>query len=148
MTPILVTIASILALTGLVWTLQRLTSAALCPICLGVGGTWAWMLVARALGLAVDPTMLAILMGGSVAGVAYLIEKRLPPQRSALLWKTIFIPLGFVAAYALAVSLWAVLAASVTALTLLTAYFLHSSDAAAGQSEQINALTEKMKNCC
>lgn len=148
MTPILVTAASILALTGIVWALKRLTSAPLCPICLGVGGTWAWMLVARSLGLAVDPTMLAILLGGSVAGVAYLIEKRLPPQRSALLWKTLFLPLGFVAAYALAQALWVVLGASAAALTLLTAYFLRSPAEAAGQSEQVNALTEKMKNCC
>lgn len=42
----------------------------------------------------------AMLLGGSVAGIAYQVEQRLPLERSPLLWKILFIPAGFVAAYA------------------------------------------------
>ena len=148
MSTILLTIASIFAIAGLAWTAKRLLRVPLCPICLGVGGTWLWMLLARELGYAVDATMLAILLGGSVAGIAYLVEKRLPRGRSALLWKTLFIPPGLVAAYALALAHWVLLGTMSVALILLTAYFLIAPDASSVQSETVEELKKKMQECC
>lgn len=148
MTIVLTTIASILAIAGLAWTAGRLLRLPLCPICSGVAGTWVWMLVARHYGVAVDASMLSTLLGGSVVGIAYLLEKRLAGGRSQLLWKTLFIPLGFAAAYALVASQWALLAAAFLALLLLMAYFLWPHGGKIPSSSAVQELESKMKNCC
>ncbi|MBE0619005.1 MAG: hypothetical protein IH605_00260 [Burkholderiales bacterium] len=148
MTEILTTVASIVAITAAAWAAKKLLRVPLCPICLGVGGTWLWMVIARELGYTVDATMLAILLGGSVAGIAYQVEKRLPQGRSALLWKTLFIPPGFVAAYALAAAHWALLGTLSVALALLTAFFLIAPSALSEDSEKVNELKKKMQDCC
>lgn len=148
MTAILTTTVSIFAIAGVAWAARKLLRAPVCPICLGVGGTWLWMLIARALGHAVDATMLSILLGGSVAGIAYLVERRLPQGRSALIWKTLFIPAGFVAAYALAAPQWILFAVTSVALVLLTAFFLVPPAASGEQSETVEELKKKMQQCC
>jgi len=148
MTAILITTVSILAITAAAWGANKLLRAPVCPICLGVGGTWLWMLSGRFLGYAVDATMLSILLGGSVAGIAYLVEKRLPQGRSPLLWKTLFIPAGFIAAYALAVSQWALFGVTSVALVLLTVFFLLPAGAPGAESETVEELKKKMQQCC
>jgi len=83
---ILLAVVSVLGITALAWAARRLLAAPVCPICAGVAGTWLWMLAGRELGYAADATVLAILLGATVAGSAYQLEKRLPPGRSRLLW--------------------------------------------------------------
>ncbi|TRZ70384.1 MAG: hypothetical protein D4S02_00570 [Rhodocyclaceae bacterium] len=148
MTGILTSIASIIAIAGAVWAARRLLRLPLCPICLGVGGTWLWMAIAREVGFAVDASVLAILLGASVTGISYQLEKRLPQGRSALLWKTLFIPTGIVAAFALAASYWALLGVMAVALLLLTAAFRVAPGASTAESEQVRELRKKMQNCC
>ena len=148
MTPIVATIFSILAIAGIGWAAMKTLRIPLCPICLGVGGTWLWMVIARSLGYPVDTTMLSILLGGSVAGIAYQIEKRLPPGRSPLAWKTVFIPSGFMAAYAIAAPQWTLFALTVAVLVLLTAFFLLPQGASEEASETVEELKKKMQNCC
>ncbi|MGP1676868.1 MAG: hypothetical protein ACTS6J_06875 [Burkholderiales bacterium] len=148
MTIVITTIASILAIAALAWAASRLLRLPLCPICTGVAGTWLWMLVARHYGVAVDAAMLSILLGGSVVGIAYQLEKRLAGARSPLLWKTLFIPVGFAAAYGLAVAQWVLLAAALVVLLLLTAYFLWPQKSATTSSTAVQDLENKMKNCC
>jgi len=109
MAAILITTLSILAIAGAAWAAKKWLRVPLCPICLGVGGTWLWMLIGRSLGYSVDAAMLSILLGGSVVGIAFQVERRLPQGRSPLLWKTLFIPAGFAAAYALAAAQWSLL---------------------------------------
>lgn len=148
MTIVVITIASILAIAGVAWAASRLLQLSLCPICSGVAGTWLWMLVARHYGVAVDAAMLSILLGGSVVGVTYQLEKRLAGGRSALLWKTLFIPAGFAAAYGLAEAQWLLLAAALLVLLLLMAYFLWPHGSATPPSSAVQDLENKMKNCC
>lgn len=148
MSAILIATASIFAIAGLVWLANKLLRTPACPICLGVGGTWLWMVIARALGYPVDAAVLSILLGGSVAGIAYLVEKRLPRGRSPLAWKTLFIPGGFIAAYALVSSQWMLFGAAAGALALLAAYFLYRPGAQVEQSETVEALKRKMQQCC
>lgn len=148
MTAILTTMFSILAISGVAWTARNMLRVPVCPICLGVGGTWLWMLIGRSLGHEVDAIMLSILLGGSVVGIAYQVEKRLPPGRSPLLWKTLFIPEGFVAAYALAVPLWDLFAVAGVALVLLVAFFLLPPGAAKETSETVDDLKRRMRECC
>ena len=145
---VLVTIVSILSLAGAAWAASRLLRIPLCPICTGVAGTWAWMLIARHYGVAVDTAMLSTLLGGSVVGIAYQLEKRIAAGRSALLWKTLFIPIGFAAAYALVLAQWILLGAAVLALLLLMAYFLWPQGSATPPRSAVQDLESKMKNCC
>lgn len=148
MTIILITTVSILAITGLAWLARKVLPFPICPICVGIAGTWLWMLAGRLAGLEFDTSMLAILLGGSVVGVGDQLEKHLPQGRSPLLWKTLFLPIGFVAAYGLVVPHWSLLTTAIVALFLLTAVFFVPRR----QPEQNNAVVEKlkedMKKCC
>ncbi len=145
---------SILAIAALAWAARRAFDLPLCPICLGVGGTWAWLLAVRILGLPIDTTMLPILLGGSVVGTAYLLEKRLPPGRSGLLWKTLSIPLGFIAVQGLLAFDWIVVAAALGALVVLSALFFRAPPAPAiasaptTGSAAVEELKRRMKDCC
>lgn len=148
MSTILLTLASVFGIASAMWAARRLLSLPICPICLGVGGTWLWMLLARELGHAIDATMLAVLLGASVVGLADLVEKRMPPGRSALLWKTLFIPLGAAAAYALVSQLWLVVAGASVVFMVLAALFLAAPRTSHAQSSTVEELAAKMKNCC
>src|SRR3989338_9235117 len=140
---IAITAISILAITGFIWLLNRILSARLrsrwvfkvCSICVGVSGTWLWMLAAKLLGYEIDLIVPAVLMGGSVVGITNQIEKRFSLATASagtlLLWKTLFIPAGFIAAYSiisLAVdpldpSWWILLIAMIIVLVMLTLAF-------------------------
>jgi hypothetical protein len=148
MTIILITIISILAITGLAWLARKLLPFAICPICIGVSVTWLWMLAARLAGFEFDISMLAILVGGSVAGIGDQLEKHLPRGRSPLLWKTLFLPTGFVAAYGLVVPHWNSLAVAMAALLLITAVFFVPRHQPGQNSAIIEKLKEDMKKCC
>lgn len=141
-------LVSIWLLAVLAWLARRTLRVSACPICVGVAGTWLWMLVGRQLGLAVDTSMLPLLLAGSVVGLAYQAERLLPPGRSAALFKGIAIPLGLAAAYALEQSLWGWLAAMLAALAVVVAVFFRAAGPAAVQSEAVEELKRQMKQCC
>lgn len=145
---ILITIISILSIAGAAWLFGRLSGFKVCPICAGVSATWLWMLAADALGYPIDMAVPAMLLGGSVVGIAYQVEKRLTPSHSALLWKLIFIPLGFLAAYALLMR-WIGTFAVLAVLLLAAAYaFLAGPGTKPRDPKQVKELEEKMKQCC
>lgn len=152
-----ITITSILAITVFVWLLGRISLIRICPICAGVSGTWLWMLAAKFLGYEIDATILAILMGGSVVGIAYQVEKRLSRRYSSLLWKSLFIPAGFIAVYSVISAWWVMSIPIVIGLIAMALVctgklgFGPSGDDMAArleQSRRIKELEEKMKNCC
>ncbi|MDP2664392.1 MAG: hypothetical protein Q8O97_00255, partial [bacterium] len=85
--------------------------------------------------------------GGSVVGIAYQLEKRLPAGRSPLLWKALFVPAGFVVAYSLVSFQWAILAGFLgIAFVLVWVFF--KSPGKERLSVQVEELKKKMKNCC
>ncbi|MFY9462369.1 MAG: hypothetical protein WAP51_04165 [Candidatus Sungiibacteriota bacterium] len=150
---------SIFAIAGLCWLLNKMLFPRLrsvqafriCPVCAGVAGTWLWMLLAKFLGWQVDMTILALLMGGSVVGIAYQLEKR-PAFAGAsagklMLWKLLFIPAGFAAAYSL-ISFWRTgfLVATLALLVILFEFLKHGGSHVS--SEKIEELKKKMQNCC
>lgn len=152
---IIITIISIFAITSLVWTANKMFPFQVCPICAGVAGTWLWMLAASLLGYQVDLVIVAMLLGGSVVGIAYQLEKRLPAGRSLLLWKTLFIPAGFIGAYSLVVSQWAMLAGAAGLAGILVLIFLKSTEKQQAGSKveervlsEVEGLKKKMENCC
>lgn len=148
MTVILITIISILAITGLAWLATKVLPFPVCPICVGVAGTWLWMVAAGLAGFAFDASMLAILLGGSVVGAAYQLEKHLAPGRSPLLWKALSLPIGFAAAYGVAVSHWRLLAIAGVALLFLTAVFFMRRRHSEKDSAALERLEREMKKCC
>ncbi|KKU76649.1 MAG: hypothetical protein UY02_C0015G0011 [Candidatus Giovannonibacteria bacterium GW2011_GWB1_47_6b] len=148
---IVITTISIVAITGLVWGAKKILPFPVCPICAGVSGTWLWMLGLRFLGYPIDIAVLAMLLGGSVVGIAYQIDKRLPDGRLSMAWKALFIPLGFVAAYSLVYSWWQTFGIMVLGLAALALIFLKLSSTAKGHPEhdkRVRELEEKMKKCC
>ncbi len=148
MTIILITTVSILAITGLAWLARKVLPFPVCPICIGVAGTWLWMLAVRLAGFAFDASMLAILLGGSVVGIAYQLEKHLPQGRSPLLWKTLFLPIGFAAAYGVAIPHWSLLAVASVALMVLTTVFFVQCRHSEKNSAAVAKLERDMKKCC
>src|SRR3989344_2309817 len=99
---------SILVITTLVWFLNKVLSRKVCPICAGVAGTWIWMLIGiltNQLSVISYQLLVGILMGGSVVGIAYQLEKRLSAGsagwRAPPLWQILFFSIGFAAVYSL-----------------------------------------------
>lgn len=146
-----ITILSIFAITLAVWLANRVLPYKVCPICAGVSGTWMLMLGARFLGYFVDPSLLALLLGASVAGVAYQLEKKLAQGRSELLFKALFILVGFIAAYEIVQNQWFLVIGVLVILSLLAYAFLRVPNPPAGGkkvSKRVESLEEKMKQCC
>lgn len=149
--PILITIASILLITAIAWLMRRFATVKICPICAGVAGTWLWMLLGLAVGglpLADYQLPIAILMGGSVVGIAYQVDKRLPGERSPLLWKLIFIPIGFFAVYNAVVMNWFIAAGAAITSAILGWWFLQAPKSKEKQNKKVEELEKKMEKCC
>src|SRR3989344_1820113 len=112
-------ITSIFAIACFVWLINKLALFKICPICAGVFGTWSWLIAARFLGYQIDAVFPAVLMGGSVVGIAYQIEKRMASQKSPVLFKMFFIPAGFIVVYsALLSQYWIFLVAAIFLIAL------------------------------
>lgn len=153
---ITIVIASILGITFAVWLANKALPFQVCPICAGVAGTWLWMLGLYQLGYQVDLGIAAVLMGGSVVGIAYQLEKKLPAGKSPLLWKTLFIPAGFVAMYSLVSFQWTMAAASLLVTGAIAWAFLKKAESpeeirraeSPEQGRRVEELKKKMENCC
>ena len=148
MTVAIATVVSILLIAALAALARTWFRLSICPICLGVGGTWVLMLGARYFGVAFDTSMLPVLLGGSAVGVAYQLERYLPEERSALLWKSLFIPLALSAAYGIAQAQWMVLLTALAAILILGLIFLIPRQVRGSDSAAVEKLQEQMKKCC
>ncbi|HEY4476916.1 MAG TPA: hypothetical protein VJB69_02990 [Candidatus Paceibacterota bacterium] len=146
----IIAIISILILTGLVRLINRFLPLSLCPICAGVSGTWAWLLIAHWLAYRIDLTIPALLMGGTVVGSMSKLERFVEPK-FVLVWKTTFTSLGFLVAYSLLVGKWLILAGGMTLALIVTLVFkIRESEPGRGnqESKQAEELRKKMENCC
>lgn len=109
----------------------------ICPICTLVAGSWIGLLAYRALGGAVDPSLIATLMGASAVGVTI---KRSPT------FKLLVIPPLVAVAYGAATERWAlagvmaVLGASVAGALLIRD--THPSSKVVSEAEH------KLEQCC
>lgn len=149
---ILITTISILAIACFSLAINRLLPFKICPICAGVSGTWIWMLTLKFLGYEINLAILSMLMGGSVVGIAYQIEKKLAGGfygwRTPILWKIFFIPVGFVAVYGILEELWIVFSLAVLFLVLVATFFVLPREISGQSKAKIDELKEKMKSCC
>jgi len=120
----------------------------ICPICVLVSGTWLTLLILKWFGYPVSESFLAMLMGGSVVGVSFTLEKKI--KGPVMLWKLLTIPLGFGLMFALISFSWG----SFVAQTL--AYFLFwflfrggpNGEVRKSDSSQGSEINNQLKNCC
>lgn len=138
---------SILSLAGLVWLISKHWHLTICPICAGVSGTWVWLLAAVWLGFPINPLVPATLLGGTVVGLSYQFEQRLPVS-SALLWKTLSIPAGMAAAGSLLSAQWWLFGGASALWFLVAVAFLRPRQHGARGASATNDLREKLKRCC
>ncbi len=146
------TLASIGVLTGLAWLLRRAVLPRLCPLCTGVAGTWIGLLAAHGAGVALDLRLPALLLGGSVVGLAGLGEAALAGRApgAVLAWKTAFVITGFGTAYALLLAAWPGVAAGVGLLAALlwVPWRRLPASVPADRPQRQAALLAQLKNCC
>lgn len=148
MTTLIVAIASMLVLTALAWLASRATRAAVCPICIGVSSTWLGLVAARFAGAQVDPAVLGLLLGTTVLGVTQWQAQRLPPGRSALLWKAIALAAGFGAAYGVIAERWLLGAAAAAGFALAAVLLRRPPNGRQRASDAVTRLEEGLKRCC
>ncbi|MEK7553742.1 MAG: hypothetical protein AAB517_00050 [Patescibacteria group bacterium] len=148
---ITITVISILAIATLVWLVNRVMSFNVCPICTGVFLTWVWLIIAHTIGYQVNLIIPALLMGGTVVGIMYKIEKKFSglSANKMLLWKILFVPAGFVAAYALLEQSEIVFIIAIAFLFLVSFILLHSKSSTTGsRPETVGDIEKKMEDCC
>ncbi len=158
---IAIAVVSILAVSALVWLANRALPFTVCPICAGVFLTWAGLIGAHFAGYRVDLLVPALLMGGSVVGIAYQLaplearpltglEKKSGGSSlgARLLFKALFIPTGFVAAYAVLAQWWAAFLVAAALLAALALWLVSLRGAAGPREETVGNIEKKMKDCC
>lgn len=150
MAQIFLTVVLILTTTFAAYLIRKFFSVKICPICLGVSFVWVVLLAARFLGIyEIDLIIPAILIGGSVVGFAYKMENHLKNKANALLWKSLFIPAGFLGAYSLIYKSAGLFLFSAFIVFVLPAFFLTVYSKKEKEiSKTAVDLKNKMKNCC
>jgi len=146
-----------LAITTLVWLLNKVFPFEICPICAGVSGSWLLLSAGISFGLLEAGSWqlaVALAMGGSVVGIAYKSEHMFSWGRgNPMVWKLIVISIGMPLAYS-AVSFlsFKVFIAEVIFLSVLTYIFFvrkqEYKSVAAESNNKIKELEDKLKNCC
>ena len=72
-----VTLLGVTLLFAIFLGLRSLSSLRVCALCAATATSWIVLVVLFYLGTPVDPTLVGILMGGSVVGIMYLLEQKL-----------------------------------------------------------------------
>ena len=147
---IITVITSIFLISSGIWVIRKIRpSFKVCPICVGVSGTWLWMLIANYFGYAMDVIIISMLMGGSVVGIAYQLEKKIKPEKG-MAWKVLFIPTGFAIAYKVIYFSWFHLIILLAVISLLLFIFLDWSmfRRDSGRNSKVSYIEKEMENCC
>lgn len=145
-----ITIVLILTIAAVTWFVNKALPFAICPICAGVFLTWVGLVGVYFLGYTIDLLVPAILMGGSVVGTTYQLEKKFngQSQGARMFWKVLFMPAGFVAVYAVLEQLWTVLLLAVVFLVVVATWFLFARSKPDSGEQTTGDLEKKMKDCC
>lgn len=73
-------IIGVVALFGFFLITRSVLPFKICVLCAAVALTWIGLLTLWLMGIRVDPVLIAILMGGSVVGLMYLLASKLPER--------------------------------------------------------------------
>jgi len=141
-----------IGLTTVLWTLSALFALFLlarslglkvCAACAAVFTTWVGLLALLVLEKEVDPLMIGIFMGGSVVGVTYFLQEKLPEDYQLFTYPFLitFFSLAYIlladvpaewGAYILLASIW----------TLFVALF------SVRKNTQLRGLAKRIIECC
>lgn len=75
----------------------KISKFKVCAICATVVSTWVGLIVLKLIGYAINPIIIAILMGESITGFMYMLERT--KNKKLLLMKPLVIFLGTLFAY-------------------------------------------------
>lgn len=128
----------------------------ICPICVIVSGTWLILSAGVAWGYfsAISSLVpIALLMGGTVAGIAYQGERKLDwASRHQLLWKILVVLFGMPLAYIFVTNLSKPIVIIELFLLLLISYFFfvkRSGQSSGSKTDKrVRDIEEKMEQCC
>ena len=119
-----------------------------CPVCALVALSWLTMLSFKWMGYDVNDELMAMLMGGSIVGVSYVLGTRmLLAPATAVYWKLIAIPIGFALMYALLSFVWGYVLLAAAAYAAAWVFFRSVSAAPAGNRE-FKDISKALDNCC
>lgn len=115
--------------------------------------TWLGFLVVHYYFQPIDLFVPAIMMGGSVVGFAYYLEKKLDKKRFMNLWKTIFIVIGFLAVYYLLKEAWSrFLVADILELTSIVMIIKSGKEGESVTKDEATnraaASRKQLEDCC
>lgn len=148
---LVITIISIFSIAFAAWLAGKILPFRICPVCAGVAGTWLWLLAGIYLNLLKTENwqlIIAVLMGGSVVGVAYQTAKRLLSSKSEVLFKALFIPSGFVAVYGLLMYWWLLFYAAIVFSAILALLFLRKRGNEKAANKRVEEIKKRMEDCC
>jgi len=132
----------------------------ICPICVAVSLLWLGLSAGVAWGYLAPSVYLipiALLIGGTVVGIAYLGEKKCRwAAQHQLLWKTLVIAGGMPLAYLLIINLnkFIVVVELVTLIKIAYFFFIKQSETTSGSKDLpigqagISKIEEQMEQCC
>ena len=127
--------------------IRRYVKVHICPVCVGVSGTWLWLLTRYYLGYPSDIVLIALLMGGSVVGITYTADRRLPKGRSSMSWKMSSIFAGLLTVDMLLKNEW-LFASLALLLWGLAALWFFRKGSPIQKKDTSSELEDKMKQCC
>lgn len=139
--PLLILATTAIFVAGIV--VQNITRVKFCAVCVAISSTWIILLGLRLLGYAINPAIIGVLMGESVVGLYYLLEKKLPPAWQLFRWPTL-ITMTVIAYLIVGIRGGAVRAIMSLALIWIAFGVIHSFRHYAA----IKKITERIIACC
>ncbi len=148
---LLIAIGSIIVIAGIAAVLNRLFAWKLCPLCAGAAGTWLWMIggiYGNMLPRESWQLLAAVLMGGTIVGILYQLERKRHTPISASVKVLLFL-FGYIGAYGLLQENWIVAFLGVVSYGIATMILMRKpTPPPASEQEKIKELEERMKQCC
>lgn len=142
--PFSLVISVILLITVLMYVLYQKNIVRVCPVCAGIASSWLLLVALRLAGWPVDSAVLALLLGGSVVGMSFFLEKKHPMHPIV---KASFIVVGLLVAHNIVIENWLFALIDAAVLSAL-AYFITNENRGTVNSRQKDELVKKMEDCC
>jgi hypothetical protein len=124
----------------------------LCAVCSAVSLTWLGLLASYFLNLHQDILLIGILMGGSVVGLMYQLEKYFKNKQLTNFWliRILLMGFGFVGVYLLLLKKWEELIWFIVLIILVSfsSLFFVKSRNINRLNKSESKLKEKLEHCC
>ncbi len=152
---IIIALILVAGITLVIKAVSRFLHFSVCPICMGVSGSWfllSFAVLAGFLPADIYLDVIMLLMGGTVVGIAYQAEKKFRWQSEKAFWfKFAIIIVGFYAAHIAVESLsWMTFVFELAVLAALAYLFFVRGVETVGKknSSNVEKLQKELENCC